>query len=341
MERLISQIQNNQIITIVGLAKNTGKTTTINHIMNKLKSKHLTFGITSTGRDGEEFDVLTNTIAKPAIYIPAGVYFATTNQLVEGKFHQIEIVKETEFRTSIGKVVICQARTACKVQIAGPTTNRGIKEVCDVMISFGCKCILVDGSINRLSVTSSQVTNAVILTTGASVHEDMNEVINITKGVVNRYGLEEIGKVVKHCIVNKTKAKNRFVAIYDDQSVELLNAKRRPVDGDFVTEFTDKDIEYIYIPGAVFEEDIRYLLKQGYCGNTTFIVEDGSKIFFNIQQYQEMGLKFKTFNKTNILLITINPEYPTYYSFDKHQFLKKTKETFAHIPIYNLGRINV
>ncbi|MHA1509163.1 MAG: hypothetical protein ACTSO6_10720 [Promethearchaeota archaeon] len=60
---LIEAIKKYKVISIIGLAKNVSKTTTLNHIINLLRDM-LTIGITSIGRDGEPYDAITE-LPKP------------------------------------------------------------------------------------------------------------------------------------------------------------------------------------------------------------------------------------------------------------------------------------
>ena len=48
-------------ISIVGMAKNVGKTTALNYLIEEAEDESIRLGITSTGRDGETTDLVTNT----------------------------------------------------------------------------------------------------------------------------------------------------------------------------------------------------------------------------------------------------------------------------------------
>ena len=61
-------------VTIVGLAKNAGKTTVVNHLLERLDGR---IGLASLGLDGEARDQLTG-LAKPRIAPPAGALVLTT-----------------------------------------------------------------------------------------------------------------------------------------------------------------------------------------------------------------------------------------------------------------------
>ena len=71
--------QKYKTISIVGMAKNAGKTTALNYLIEEAMDEGLVLGITSTGRDGESSDLVTNT-EKPTIFVTEGVLVATARQ---------------------------------------------------------------------------------------------------------------------------------------------------------------------------------------------------------------------------------------------------------------------
>ena len=55
-------------LSIVGMAKNAGKTTAMNFLIEEAMDEGVALGITSIGRDGESQDLVTGT-EKPKIYL--------------------------------------------------------------------------------------------------------------------------------------------------------------------------------------------------------------------------------------------------------------------------------
>jgi hypothetical protein len=75
--RLEELLRPHAAVTIVGLAKNAGKTTVVNHLLERLDGR---IGLASLGLDGEARDQLTG-LAKPRIAPPAGALVLATTQL--------------------------------------------------------------------------------------------------------------------------------------------------------------------------------------------------------------------------------------------------------------------
>ena len=96
-----------KIISIIGLAKNVSKTTTLNHILNQIPSNYQ-LGLTSIGRDGEKYDIISE-FPKPRIKIKKGTIVATAEESIKNsEIETIEILN-TNISTPMGNVMILRA----------------------------------------------------------------------------------------------------------------------------------------------------------------------------------------------------------------------------------------
>ena len=80
-ESLINK--NQKVISIVGLAKNTGKTETLNYLTKNLYENNLKMGLISYGRDGEDIDLITGK-KKPTVNVYPGSFFVTSSRALRG-----------------------------------------------------------------------------------------------------------------------------------------------------------------------------------------------------------------------------------------------------------------
>ena len=81
-------------VPILGLTKNAGKTTFLNWLLEQAPETDLALAVTSSGRDGEEKDLVTG-LPKPRIFLRKGMLVTTAEELYplcEGK---LEILRET------------------------------------------------------------------------------------------------------------------------------------------------------------------------------------------------------------------------------------------------------
>ena len=94
-------------LSIVGMAKNAGKTTAMNYLIEEAMDDGIVLGITSIGRDGESQDLVTGT-EKPRIYLDQDTIVTVPTQLYELADAGMEILKKTRFSTPLGDLLICR-----------------------------------------------------------------------------------------------------------------------------------------------------------------------------------------------------------------------------------------
>jgi len=150
-------------VTVVGLAKNAGKTTVVNHLLERMVGR---VGLASLGLDGEEKDQLTG-LAKPRIAPPAGALVLTTTQL-RG---QTPVVRELPFRTAAGEVVVVAAGGGEAVVVSGPTRLDELDQALAAVRSAGAERLLLEGALGRLGTAAPGRADAVVLAAGASLAE--------------------------------------------------------------------------------------------------------------------------------------------------------------------------
>lgn len=164
---------------IVGMTKNVGKTVTFNHLVREFERLKIIVGLVSAGYDGERFDRLTLK-EKPRIYAPEGAYIATAKACFEAADAGLELIGASSFSTPLGAVLLARVKQTGLVELAGPGSVSGLKELGEKMACSGAEHVLVDGAINRLASASQSVTDATILATGAALGPTMEDVVRKT-----------------------------------------------------------------------------------------------------------------------------------------------------------------
>src|SRR5438552_5742072 len=101
-------------LSLIGLSKNAGKTTTTNNLLETLLSEKLycpeELALTSLGLDGETTDALTG-LPKPRYVPQAGLIVATTLDLLrqaEQEGAQLEYLMQLPGRTALGSVMLAR-----------------------------------------------------------------------------------------------------------------------------------------------------------------------------------------------------------------------------------------
>lgn len=327
-----------QIISVVGMEKNVGKTVVLNELLEQMDAHILTPGITSIGRDGESRDVVSQT-EKPLIYLTKGSLVATLDSYINRSEMAIEILELTDYQTSMGQVIIGRCLESGTIEVAGPSSNKGIKHVAHQMLCYGADLVIVDGALNRVSSASPAITQGTILATGAQLNRDMSRVIEQTYHQVHLFNLKSVENESVKKILNQ--AINDYpVSIVDDgfnvTGIEVktaLNASQKIID------VLKESSKYIVFSGSLTGKII-HEIHQAYGGtDVTFIVRDATKVFVSerdLNYFTKFGISIKVIDEINLLALTINPYAPAGYQFDGEAFMDKMSETFKDIKVVNV-----
>lgn len=320
--RLIENIKEKyKTVSIIGLAKNAGKTVTLNYLINSAFEENITIGVTSTGRDGESSDLVTNT-EKPTIYVNEGVLVATARQALILSEAKYEILEVTDFRTPMGEVVLAKIRQSGNIQIAGPSNSKELKQVSDMLVQFGAEIVFIDGAIDRKASSSPTISDACIMATGAVLSRDMKKAIEKTSYAVECYRLKQVKSNIRNQILNMGKTS----IINNDGEIIGLDVITGITAGKAITKVICEKTEYVYVKGAITSILLKELSSNRHVHNFKLVIDDSTKIFADLYQWNEAkkrGLRIETLDSINIIALTLNPVSPEGYYFDSMEFKQK------------------
>jgi len=330
---------NYRVVSVVGMAKNAGKTSALNDILYSAFDEGVRLGLTSIGRDGERVDVVTCT-EKPMIYIERGTLIATAESLFHCSEAKLEVLEMTDYPSSLGRIVIARAVSSGNVEIGGPVTNQEIRAVSERMLAFGAELVLVDGALDRVSSASPAITDATILSTGAVLSRDMNKVIEQSIHRVHLLQLETLQDPVVRMLAEECLAERQIAVIDDAFEVRTVEAKTALGAGIKIAEVLDEHARYIVLPGSLVTKTMRDLLAaSSHFKGVTLIVRDATKIFVDSRDWQlfkRAGLSVKVLDPIRVLAVTINPYAPQGYYFDPKTFRRRMSEDLLPIPVFDV-----
>lgn len=338
----IDYVQNafleHKIISIIGLAKNVSKTTTLNYIINHLSSDNL-IGLTSIGRDGEQYDIISE-FPKPRIKIKKGTIVATAKESLKNSEINTKEILDTNISTPMGNVLILEAENEGFIELAGPSSNRGLKKVCAQLLNYECDLVLIDGAFDRRSFASPLVSDATILSTGASVSKNMDNVVEITTHTIKLLSIDSEKDPKVRVNIEQLLINSKVGFIFADNSTKLLDLDTALTSGNTIGKMLTDNIKYVVINGAITDKFIEDIMNstERYVG-VTFIVDNATKLFISkhtFNKFIKKGGKIKTLHPIKIIAITINPTSPYGYNFDNRNFYKALQEKIG-IPIFDLG----
>ncbi|KAB3532522.1 hypothetical protein F8153_02150 [Alkaliphilus serpentinus] len=339
MELLKYAYKKYNTLSVVGMAKNAGKTVTLNRLIEEAAEAQVKLGITSTGRDGERLDLVTST-EKPTIYIHEGTLVATAAETLLASQVKLEILEVTNFNTALGQVVIARALDSGLVEIAGPTTNHQIKVAAEMMKYFGAELILVDGAINRKTAAAPSITEGTILATGAVISRNINKAIEDTLHQVRLFNLpvvedHEMSLLARGIIEEKT-----FAVINQRGEITYLDIATSLNTGIIIGDAIKENSTYIIISGSLTKKTLEDIIAVSpYYKNVKIIIKDGTRVFLNSKDwgyFLKRGISLEVLDKINVLAVTINPVAPSGYSFNPRDFKEKMQEALRPIPVVDV-----
>lgn len=313
-------------ISIIGMEKNSGKTTTLNYIIENLKGIKV-IGLTSIGRDGEDFDRVTNT-HKPRIYVEKGTLVATAKNLLCKCDITKEILATTGIFSPMGEIIIMRALSNGFVDVAGPSYNSALIKVRDMMLTLGCNLVLIDGALSRKGSAGNLVSEATILATGASFSPDLIKVVEESSHNVKMLQLpkctEKTGDLVKEIL------KSGKIGFIDTQSnIEILDLPTSLNSFREIIDAVKPNHNILVLGGAVSKGLIESIIQNRELFKSfKIIIEDGTKIFIDSNTYHKLSMipiKLEVLNSINLLCLTCNPTSPYGYSFESENFCKLLK----------------
>lgn len=313
-----------RVLGIIGLAKNTGKTTTLNAIIDLYPN--LVLGLTSIGLDGEALDQV-NFLPKPKIYVKPGMIVATTEECLETAEVEYRIIEKTKLQTALGNVLIVEIITQGHLIVAGPTSNKDLQVILEKVKKITDK-VLIDGAFNRMTFANIKTIDGIVLASGASYHPVMEKTITKTKQIIKCF------QFVKTTLF-KDKPKAAFVVKTRAQTVEIKE-KKFEIFKQLVDTFKT-EIEAFYIKGALTNRMVD-LLMQAKIENITLVCDDPTKPLLSDSQFlylEKLNIKVEVIHPAELLFVTINPFSPSGQHYDQDLMLTKMKDAVA-VPVYNV-----
>ncbi len=323
-------------VSIVGTAKNTGKTETLNYIIGRItdQSKHIC--LTSIGVDGEKTDRVTQT-EKPEVLIPEGMKFVTSETHYRQKRLPAEIYDVSKERTALGRLILAQSQGLGKVLLSGPSTTGGLQKMIASMYRYDVDLTIVDGALSRLCPASPSVTEGMVLATGAAYSANMTELIRRTRYLYDLIQLppwEDEGR------------KTELMDV--EQGMRVMDSCGKWVNPGFASALSAeawKDTEWIHSSSALYVSGVvgdSLLQRLRVMPNLeTLIVRDFTRVFADYKVYRsfvDTGKRVQTLFSTRLVAITINPMAPSGYRLDSDVLKHKLQEGLQ-VPVYNVREL--
>jgi hypothetical protein len=288
------------VLGIAGTAKNTGKTTALNALLEEAYIRRVPVAVTSIGYDGESVDNVTG-LPKPRIVLRPG-NIATTSVACLPRAGYV-VVEETEWSTALGRILIVRCVESGPIVLAGPSTRRELAATVERMRGLGPSLTLVDGALNRLAPMS--VASALILATGAARSDDLPALARETAAIESIFSLPVASLEAATSVV---EIQPPFASMRDIDDAIRKHAGRHvrlvfrsPVSPDLLRELARSKGALPAVNEIVLPDPVMALLSANPVEMSRLI---GS--------LRDSEIDLTVMHRLSLALITINPFFPRY-----------------------------
>ncbi|WP_025025805.1 hypothetical protein [Caldalkalibacillus mannanilyticus] len=321
-----------QRLAIVGLAKNVGKTTTLNWLVEEGDRQGHQLGLASTGVDGEKQDVW-DLHQKPAINIKRGMWAATAKAALQQSTAHVRIVEELKSSSPMGPVYLVECIHDGQIKLAGTHMNQDVRQAIERFTQHGVTLSFIDGAYDRLASAQEELADAFILCTGAALDADLETAKRRTEEVLLRWDLPlwtELQSVTEQKVGYLQEGKwNSLETPSLLASLEELRLK------------VAEGISCLSIPGALTEWVMQHFIHTR--KPFAWIIEDPTKIFLTrntIQRWFRMGGEIYLRRKSKLIALSVNPFSPQGEQ-ESERWLHGMKEIAGEILVIDAKRRHI
>ncbi len=361
MPAFFDEISRYGSVSVVGTAKNVGKTFCLQRILTHYRQEGQALAVTSVGVDGENTDVLYRT-PKPELTFYPGMLVQTSETHYRRRFLTADILDLSRTSTALGRLVTARVTTPGRLILSGPSDTEGLKTFITYAHEAGQKTVLIDGALSRMSLASSAVAQAMILCTGAALSKRLDSVV---KDAVFRYQLMQIPPLSEDEL-HGCAASTPFTLEQLDhirQGVWGLSKEAGLVDLGLrstlvggIAKAAAPVPDTLFVSGMLSDRFLQSLCENmasnrsdasGVGSNAVsrsplrLIVSDFTKIFVQSATYQQFlkrGGVLRVLRQTKLLAVCANPWSPEGYAFDSAQ-LCDALSTALKCEVFDLAKI--
>ncbi|MDD4324267.1 MAG: hypothetical protein PHR37_05500, partial [Eubacteriales bacterium] len=288
-------------LAIIGLSKNAGKTTSLNHLIRAWteEEKERPLALTSVGRDGESEDIVSG-ICKPRVYLPKGHLLATSVASLRKCDALLDIRELSGIRSAVGEIVIGRTLSDGFVELAGPSLASELK-LCETLLrAEEPDCLfIVDGALSRRSPAGGGVTEAVVLAVSYGQSASAATLLERAKHAVKLLTLPAVEAVDGETISSAISEDDNLRALtLEEDSVQprVLTAESLLGEAGRIRDFYRVSDRLLFLRGAVTEVLIAEILKLANTEQLQLVVEDGSRLFIgrnSMKRLETSGIELK------------------------------------------------
>ncbi len=319
------------VLAVMGMTKNTGKTVALNHLLAQAALAQVAVGVTSIGRDGEDRDMVF-CIPKPPILVWPGTLVATAQATLQRAKVRYKLIDSTGIDSPMGEVLVVKVLEYGEMEIAGASRSSDQLTVIGRLKQCGAAQVFLDGALGRSHHASPAIANGVILATGAAIGGGIQDVIRKTRDRLAILGIAQAPDATRSlCEPVFTEG---GVGLWNGAGENLMRAQIATLNAaEALLTHAKSDVATIALSGAVGRSlwrALRALATER--PGLTVVVADGTKLFVEateLMQFRQLGAHILAYRGINLTGITLNPYSPMGGSFDAQAFLSAARLSFG------------
>jgi hypothetical protein len=313
-------------VAVMGMAKNTGKTVALNHLLAQAAADDVAVGLTSIGRDGEERDAVFN-FPKPPVSVWPGTVVATARSTLQRARVRHKLIDATGMQSPMGEIVLVKVLEAGDMEVAGASRSHDQHKVIALLRQCGAQISFLDGALGRSQHASPALADGVVLATGAALGGGLADVLRKTRERLALLGIAQADAA--------TAA--RCAGLFDGTGVALWGAAGEPLFSAPIATLNagaallaqaaghaDGAIHTVACTGAVGRSLWRAFEALATCHpGLTVVVADGTRLFIDSADMAGLarhGARLVVLRPIQIAGITLNPFSPLGGHFDAATF---------------------
>ncbi|NLA96428.1 MAG: hypothetical protein GX838_06270 [Clostridiaceae bacterium] len=331
-------------LAIMGLGKNAGKTTVLNHIVRACSQSDFSrvLALTSVGRDGEDEDLVTGGV-KPRIFVKEGSLVATSCSSVGKCDAVLEVLALTGIHTAAGEIAIARARSGGYLELAGPSMAQDLSLCEKLLRQQEPDCLfLVDGALDRKSQAGGGLTKAVILVAGMDNAATMEVLAEKTAAQASLLTLPSMAETDRRIMQEVMDEKPGARAVITGEGGTVRRVLEMPAlvgHERQVAEALLPDDRVLLLRGAVTERLVDALLSTRGVQGMTWAAEDGTRFFITgrtLARLKRQKVKLAVIHELTLPAIFVNPARRDGSQVDG-KALRETVRAVVDLPVFELG----
>lgn len=295
-------------VAIVGCSKNSGKTTTLNHLLAGLVPERGPCGLLSIGIDGEEHDFWLG-VPKPRILVRPGYLIATAERLIRGGTARARVLDRMGVLTPLGEMVLARVEDEGVVVLAGVRHKGDVRRLIEAMFRHRAARVFIDGSYQRLMAADPDISQGVILATGAILGRTVRDVVRRTRDVLERLLLPEATDPTDRALLDDALRHGRPTTRDASGRIVVLAQPGLTVSEPEVRKALGQGDVVVAAPGVVSDRLLRTLLGHR-TGKVRIVLADPTRLFVSppvYRRFRARGGEVRVARTVNLLAIAVSP----------------------------------